>query len=58
MMIQEHKLRERALDNLGTRLMPDCASWILEAVPGMRSWLNPNAAGKGGVRILLANKYI
>ena len=37
--------------------MPGCASWILEAALGKRSWLNPNAAGKGGVGILLANKY-
>lgn len=57
-MIQEHKLRGRALDNLRTRLMPGCASWILEATPEERSWLNPNAAGKGGVGILLANKYV
>ena len=56
-MIQEHKLRGRALENLGSRLMPGCASWILEAAPGKRSWLNPNAAGKRGVGILLANKY-
>ena len=47
-MIQEHKLRGRALEHLGTRLMPGCASWILEAAPGERSWLNPNAEGKGG----------
>ena len=56
-MIQEHKLRGRALENLGSRLMPECASRVLEAAPGERSWLNPNAAGKGGVGILLANKY-
>ena len=37
--------------------MPGCASWILEAAPGERSWLNPNAAGKGGVGILIAQKY-
>ena len=56
-MIQEHKLRGRALENLGSRLMPGCASWILEAAPGEKSWLNPNAAGKGRVGILLSNKY-
>ena len=56
-MIQEHKLRRRALENLGSRLMPGCTSWILEAALGERSWLNPNAAGKGAVGILLANKY-
>ena len=56
-MIQEHKLRGKSLENLGNRLMPGCSSWILEAAPGERSWLNPNAAGKGGVGILLANKY-
>ena len=56
-LIQEHKLRGSALNNLGFRLMPGCASWILEAVPGEKSWLNPNAAGKGGVDILLAHKY-
>ena len=36
-MIQEHKLRGRTLENLGTRLMPGYASWILEAAPGERS---------------------
>lgn len=56
-MIQEHKLRGRALENLGSRLMPGYASWILEAAPGERSWLNPNAAEKGGVGIILAHKY-
>lgn len=56
-MIQEHKLRGRALENIGSRLVPGCASWVLEAAPGKRSWLNPNATGKGRVGILLANKY-
>ena len=56
-MVQEHKLRGKALENLDSRLMPGCASWILEAAPGERSWINPNAAGKGGVGILLAHKY-
>ena len=56
-MIQEHKLRGRALENLESRLMSGCSSWFLQAAPGERSWLNPNAAGKGGVGILLANKY-
>ena len=50
-MNQEHKLRGRALENLETRLMPRCASWILEAAPEERSWLNPNAARIGGVGI-------
>ena len=36
-MLQEHKLRGKALENLGSRLMPGCASWILEAAPGERS---------------------
>ena len=57
LLIQEHKLRGRALENLGARLMPGYASWVLEAAPGERSWLNPNAAGKGGVGIILAQKY-
>ena len=30
---------------------------MLEASPGERSWLNPNAAGKGGVIILINHKY-
>ena len=47
-MIQEHKLRGKSMENLGNKLMPGCASWVLEAAPGERSWLNPNAAGKGG----------
>ena len=50
-MNQEHKLRGSVLEHLGTRLMLGCASWILEAAPGERSWLNPNAAGKWGVGI-------
>ena len=45
-LIQEHKLRGKALENSGSRLMPGCSSWILEAAPGEKSWLNPNAAGK------------
>lgn len=28
--------------------MHGCASWILKAAPGERSWFNPNAARKGG----------
>ena len=56
-MIQEHKLRGRALENLGCRLMPRCASWILETAPGEKSWINPNAVGKGGIGILLSHKY-
>ena len=51
-MIQEHKLRGRALENLGCRFMSGCMSWILEATPRERSWLNLDAAGKGGVGIL------
>ena len=37
--------------------MPGGASWILEAAPGKRSWLNPNVAWKGEVGIILAHKY-
>ena len=55
--LQEHKLRGSSLDNLGHRIMPECVSWILEAAPGERSWANPDAAGKGEVRILLAHTY-
>ena len=56
-LIQEHKLHGSALDHLGTRFMPGYASWVLEAAPGERSWLNSNAAGKGGVGILPNSKY-
>lgn len=56
-MIQEHKLRGRAMINLGSRLMPGCASWIMEPAPRERGWINPNAAVKRGVGILLAHKY-
>ena len=56
LMIQEHKLRG-SLEHLGARLMLGCASWILEAAPGERSWLHPDAAGKGGMNILMARKY-
>ena len=45
-MIQEHKVRGRALGNLGIRLISGYASWILEATLGERSWLNPNVAEK------------
>lgn len=48
-MIQDHKLRGIALDNLGSRLMLGCANSNLEVTPREKSWLNPNAAGKGGV---------
>lgn len=37
--------------------MAGCASLILEVAPRERSWLNPNAACKGGARILIAHKY-
>ena len=33
-MLQKPKLRGQKLDNLGARLMPGCANWILEADPG------------------------
>ena len=56
-MIQEHKLRGKAVEDIGLKLMPGYANWFLEASPGEKSWLNPNAAGKGGVGILLARKY-
>ena len=56
-MIQEHKLRGKTLENLGNRLMTECRSWILEVAPGKRSWLNPDAADKGGVGILISQKY-
>jgi hypothetical protein len=42
---------------LGHRIMPGCASWVLEAALGERNWINPDAAGKGGACILLAHKY-
>ena len=44
-------------ENLGSRLMPGCDSWIFEASPRERSWLNSNATCKKGVGILLAHKY-
>ena len=56
-MIQEHKLRGKALEDLGSRLMAGCANWILEASPNERKWINPNAASKGGVGIVLSHKY-
>lgn len=46
-MIQEHKLRGRTLENLGPRLMSGCGNWILEGAPGKRSWLNPILPGNG-----------
>ena len=30
-LIQEHKLRGRLMENIGTRLMPGCDSWVLGA---------------------------
>lgn len=56
-MIQEHKLKDMLLVNLGQRLMIGCASWILEATPRERSWLNPNASSKRGVGILIVDKH-
>lgn len=56
-MIQEYKLHGRSLDNLGDELMLGCASSIFEVALIEKSWLNPNAAGKKGVGILIANKY-
>ena len=37
--------------------MLGCASWVLEAALGERSWIYPNATNKGRVGILLAHKY-
>ena len=45
------------MENLGSRLMSGCASWILKATPGEKNWINPDAAEKEGVGVLLANKY-
>lgn len=56
-LIQKHKLLGRALKNLGNELMQGCASWILEAAPREKNWLNPDAAGKGRVGIILSSKY-
>ena len=56
-LLQEYKLRRHAQDNLGARFFPGCTSWIFEVEPGERNWLNPNAAGKWKVGILLAHKY-
>ena len=56
-MIQEHKLRGKAIESLGNSLMHGYTSWISEAAPEEKSWINSNAAGKGGVGILLSSKY-
>lgn len=37
--------------------MLGCASWILQVALGGRSWLIPNAIGKGGVGILIYRRY-
>ena len=53
-IIQEHKLREKAIEDIGRRLMHGYESWILEAVlGGKKNWINSTAKGKGGVGILL-----
>ena len=44
-MIQEHKLRGKALENLGTRLMPSYASWILEAALGEKELAQSQRGG-------------
>ena len=46
-MLQEHKLRGNALKNLGARLLPGCASWILEAAPGEKVGQILTPPGKG-----------
>jgi hypothetical protein len=38
--------------------MSGCVSWILNTAPRERSWLHSNVAGKYGIMIILANKYI
>lgn len=45
------------LDNLGARLLLGTSSWILEVGRGECSWLNLSATSRGGVGIILANKY-
>jgi hypothetical protein len=37
--------------------MLGCASWILQAALGGRSWLIPNAINKGGVGIFIYRRY-
>lgn len=56
-MIQEYKLRGKAIEDIGRRLMQEYDSWILEAVPGEKNWINTNAADKNGLNIILSNKY-
>ena len=53
-LIQEHKLRGSALDHIGTRLMPDYASWVLEAALEKEVGLTPTRPVVG---ILLNPKY-
>lgn len=55
-MVQEHKLRGRLPENLGSRLMIGCSSWILEEAPRKRSWLNPNATCKIRVGVIFSSK--
>ena len=46
-MIQEHKLRGKSMKNLGNKLMPGCASWILEAASGEEVGLTQMLPEKG-----------
>ena len=57
-MLQEHKLKGKALENLGSKLMLGCASWIYEATPGERNWLNLNITCKKKVGIMLPYNYV
>lgn len=48
--------QRKMIENRGWKLMIGCTSWILEATPGERSWLNPNATSKRGVGYPLASR--
>ena len=55
-IIQLHKFEDKALGNLGPRLMSRCTSYVLQSPPRKGSWLNPNVTGKRGWR-LYSHKY-
>lgn len=55
-MLQEHKCKGHTLDNLRAGLMSRCTRWVLEADPGKKSWLKPNAPGKGGLSIIISSQ--
>jgi exonuclease III len=53
-LLQEHKLRLQAAQELGAKLWKDGTAWTLDASPGYGNLPHLPGAGKGGISTLLS----